>query len=60
MASGEPALDALAMTSVDLTGITPIDQEALAAAVVPARVMLLVRDRDARHWAPRHGRARAA
>lgn len=53
MTAGEPALDALAMTSVDLTGITPIDQAALAAAIVPARVMLLVRDREARHWAPR-------
>ncbi len=60
MASGEPALDALAMTSVDLTGITPIDQEALAAAVVPARVMLLVRDRDAAPSGAHRGRARAA
>ena len=52
MSYADNVTDTLALTAIEHTGITDVDREVMAAGA-PARVMLLVRDREARHWAPR-------
>ena len=53
MAASDTFIDRLTMTSIEFTGDSAEERQAMLEAAAPARVMLIVRDREARHWAPR-------
>ncbi|MEL6447343.1 MAG: EAL domain-containing protein [Pseudomonadota bacterium] len=53
MAASDTFIDRLTMTSIEFTGDSAEEREAMLQAAAPARVMLIVRDREAGHWAPR-------
>ncbi|MEO0345146.1 MAG: EAL domain-containing protein [Pseudomonadota bacterium] len=53
MAASDTFIDRLTMTAIEFTGDSAEEREAMLEAAAPARVMLIVRDREARHWAPR-------